>query len=166
MQNNDPAVVIAILIGFFALFGVIVAAILFFHFRKIKKIRNQNVDFTGEGVSVPLLAAFIGLKAIPFFSFGYNNLNPKLRFCADFLEFKCFRTQTKAYAQVERVEILRAQSLATQNLELHFKNSPFKYTFNVVNSDTLKKALAFLQGKACPLSAAAQAFIKEGKIHK
>ena len=163
METNDSMIVIPVLIGFFVIFGGVFAAILFSHFQKIKKIRNQKVDFDGASVSVPLLAAFIGLKVVPFFSFGYNNLNPKLRFFSDHLEFKCFRTQRRAYSEIQCIEVLRAKSLATQNLELHFKNSSFKYIFNVVNAETLRKALEFLENKGCVLSPQAQNLAKGQK---
>lgn len=161
METHNPAIVIPIMIGFLLIFAAVFAGIIYYYFRKVKGIQYQEVDFKAERIEIPLLAAFIGLKGIKLFAFGHNSLNPKLRFFDDQVEFKCFRTKKKTYADIELVEVFRAKTLATQNLELHFKNSSLKYVFNVVNVDTLKQAVSFLEKKGCSLSAGAQDFLKE-----
>lgn len=156
METSNLVIVIPVLIGFFLILGGICVTIFFFYQRKIKAFASHEIDFQMDGVEIPLLAAFIGLKSIKFFTFGYNNLNPRLRFFNDHLEYKCFRTQRRAYSEIQCIKVLSAKSLATQNLELHFKNSSFKYVFNVVNAETLRKALEFLENKGCVLSPQAQ----------
>jgi len=160
MEIQDPKILIPFLAGFFLVFGGIFAAILYFYFRKMKRLRSQTVDFQGTCIEIPVLAAFIGLKGVKLLAFGHNNLNPKLRFLGDQVEFKCFRTKRRPYSEIELVDVFRASSLATQNLELHFKGSSFKNSFNVVNAENLKRAISFLREKACPLSQKAQNLLK------
>jgi hypothetical protein len=118
-------------------------------------ISEENIK---DGVSIPLVAAFCGLRILPFpFALGGNNLNPKLLLYEEHLEYKSlFRTQTKTYQEIAEVDVyvnnLKVFSIGTTNIRLSFTGSVFTFMGNLNDLEKLKEVLFFLREKGCWLS--------------
>jgi len=118
-------------------------------------ISEENIK---DGVSIPLVAAFFGLKIVPFpFALGGNNLNPKLLLHEEYIEYKSlFRTQTKTYQEIDEVDVfvsnLKVFSIGTTNIRLSFTGSVFTFMGNLNDLEKLKEVLLFLRAKGCRLS--------------
>jgi len=139
--------------------GVIVILIMFrFYKRKLGKIKKSELDSRGKEMSIPLLAGFLGNKYLPsIIALGKNNINPKLSFLQDGIEYKVFGKKYKKYSDIVLVDILI--TLGTRNLIFKFRNSIFTFTGNLYDENNLENALVFLEKKNCPLSPKAKEFL-------
>lgn len=144
--------------------GIIPIIILFFIFkfykRKINQIKRSELVFNNNEMSVPLLASFLGIKYVPSpFVLGHNNLNPKLTFLQDGIEYKFFFKKYKRYSDIESIDIWI--SPRTKNLHFKFNNSIFTFIGNLYDEKNLKSVLDFLKKKNCPLTSEAREFLEK-----
>ncbi|MEZ5023532.1 MAG: hypothetical protein R2728_09795 [Chitinophagales bacterium] len=103
-------------------------------------------------MKINIRAAFLSFKFIPRpFTIGYNNINPKLIFHDDEIEFRnVFTTNKLRYDAIESVDIYTI--FKTNNIILKPKNSILTHSFNVKDKSQFQLALQFLSDKNCPLS--------------
>ncbi len=139
---------------------IILFAVFKFYKRKINQIKGSELVFNNNEMSVPLLASFLGIKYVPSpFVLGHNNLNPKLTFLQDGIEYKIFSKKYKRYSDIELVDIWIGPH--TKNLHFKFNDSIFTFRGNLYDEKNLKSVLDFLKKKNCPLSPEAREFLEK-----
>ncbi len=158
MQNQN--LVISIFGIAIILFVTTLLGVLKLYKRKINQIKSSELVFKNNAMSVPLLASFLGIKHLPSpFAFGHNNLNPKLTFLEDGIEYKVFFKKYKKYSDIESVDIWIGPR--TKNLHLKFNDSMFTFIGNVYDEKNLKSVLDFLKKKNCQLTPEAKELLEK-----
>ncbi|HEY5080556.1 MAG TPA: hypothetical protein VII91_01265 [Bauldia sp.] len=123
----------------------------------MRRRNNTATLYEDGGLSVPLSAAFGSLRGVGPFAGTHNNFNPLLVLHGDRVEYRVVRRTTVPYAELAGVDISPAHR--TPSLILTFTGTGFVFTGKVTGRQALTDALRFLQGKDCPLSAAAREFL-------
>lgn len=158
MESQNLVIFISIFAGIIPI--IILFGIFKLYKRKINQIKTSELVFNNNEMSVPLLASFLGIKYLPSpFVLGHNNLNPKLTFLQDGVEYKFFSKKYKRYSDIESVDIWIAPH--TKNLEFKFNDSVFIFIGNLYDEKNLKSVLDFLKKKNCPLSPEAREFLEK-----
>ena len=107
-----------------------------------------------EGVSVPVLATFLGLAGVPILALAKNNLSARLRLYPEEVEFKVFRALRRPYSAIRRVD---AQSFwATRNVELVWRGSVVSVSANIRDDAWRVAVLRFLDARQVALSPSAR----------
>ena len=137
----------------------LIGAALLFHVRaKLAAAAQSRIVPDGQGLRVPLVAAFSGWKGVPWFGFSSSDLKPTLILHPDHVECRVIRTRRKPYGAVSRVDY-RA-TLGTRNLVLEFRDSLTSFAGNTANADVAREAVRLLSEKGCPLSARARRLLE------
>ena len=108
-------------------------------------------------LTVTLEAAFLGLRALPWFALAHNSLNPRLILHADRLEYRVLRRHERPYSAIAEVDYRNWRS--TQNIVLAFEGSAFTFIANTGVLGRTRAAIARLQAQGCVLSPRAQALL-------
>jgi hypothetical protein len=121
--------------------------------------RGNNATILSEdgSLTVPLNAAFGSLRGVGPFAGTRNNFNPLLVLHEDRVEYRVIRRTTAPYAEIAGVDISPARR--APSLILTFTGTGFVFTGKITSRQALADAVRFLQGKGCPLSAAALEFL-------
>jgi len=112
---------------------------------------------------VKVISAFLGLKFLPrVIALAFNNLNPKLIFTKDDIEYRAFVfTGRLTYDEIEIVDILLWTH--TTNVYLVRTNSIVTVSANTNSEDELYRCLEYLKKKGCDLSKRAEEFYSKLK---
>ncbi|MBK0027891.1 hypothetical protein IAE57_17140 [Stenotrophomonas sp. S48] len=105
-------------------------------------------------LTVTLEAAFLGLRALPWFALAHNSLNPRLILHADRVEYRVLRRRERPYSAISEVDYRNWRS--TQNIVLAFEGSAFTFIANTGVLGRTRGAIARLQAQGCVLSPRAQ----------
>ncbi|AWH26715.1 hypothetical protein [Stenotrophomonas sp. YAU14D1_LEIMI4_1] len=108
-------------------------------------------------LTVTLEAAFLGLRALPWFALAHNSLNPRLILHADRVEYRVLRRHERPYSAIAEVDYRNWRS--TQNIVLAFEGSAFTFIANTGVLGRTRGAIARLQAQGCVLSPRAQALL-------
>lgn len=111
----------------------------------------------GEGLRIPLKAAYSGWKGLPLVSWSQNSFRPLLVLHPDHVECRVIHRRRKAYSAVERVDYRKR--LFSRNLVLEFTDSVATFIGNVRDQDTARQAILHLREKGCRLSEKAEALV-------
>lgn len=143
------AVVLLVALGWMLLF-------LFFR-RRLAAARGSGIEPSGDGLRVPLVAAFSGWKGIPWLSWSSSNINPTLILHPDHIECRVIRTRRKPYEAVSRVDY--RETFGTNNVVLEFADSISSFAGNTANRVTARDAINQLSTRGCPLSPRARSLL-------
>jgi len=108
-------------------------------------------------LTVTLEAAFLGLRALPWFALAHNSLNPRLILHADRVEYRVLRRHERPYTAIAEVDYRNWRT--TQNIVLAFEESAFTFIANTGVLGRTRAAIARLQAQGCVLSPRAQALL-------
>ena len=108
-------------------------------------------------LTVTLEAAFLGLRALPWFALAHNSLNPRLILHADRVEYRVLRRRERPYSAIAEVDYRNWRS--TQNIVLAFEGSAFTFIANTGVLGRTRGTIARLQAQGCVLSPRAQALL-------
>lgn len=135
---------------------LMVGCFFFFYYRRQHK---QEIRIGQDGaVTVPLTAAFSGLRYMPdWWAFGANNLNPKLVLSEAGIEYRVFFVRQKAYSEIEKVDA--TSSWKGNILFFYFRNSTWTFIANVGEKNKLEPVLKFLKQKGVPLTEQAESYL-------
>ncbi|WNW10299.1 hypothetical protein RRX38_03735 [Pseudomonas sp. DTU_2021_1001937_2_SI_NGA_ILE_001] len=111
-------------------------------------------------MTVTLLAAFCGWKAIPWFAWAHNNLNPVLVLHADEVEYRVLRRRRKPYAAIQQVDYREMRG--TRNVVLEFHDSVVTFIGNTGRTESARQVVQRLKDQGCPLSERAEALLVSG----
>jgi hypothetical protein len=100
------------------------------------------IDDGAGGREVPLVATFGGIRGLPWIGFATNNLNPKLVIGPTGITYRVLRLQTRAFNEVEQVDI-RVFG-ATVNLVFMFRDCHSTFEANVGSIILATETLAIL----------------------
>lgn len=143
---------------FFAAVVLLVAlgwALLFLVFRRrLATARRSRVEPRGDGLGVPLVAAFSGWKGVPWVAWASSNINPTLILHPDHVECRVIRTRRKRYEAIFRVDY--RETFGTNNVVLEFADSISSFAGNTANRMTARDAISRLSQMGCPLSTRAR----------
>lgn len=114
---------------------------------------------TSNGTSIPLLAAFAGIRDVPLICFGRNSLSPELVLYPDSFRHKVIFAQTSRYDEVAEVSV--RHGYRTELARFTFRDKFFTFDANLNNAESLKKLVSFLKQKGIPLSKDAEELISK-----
>lgn len=93
------------------------------------------------GTTVAVLAAFAGIKGLPWwFAIASNNANPSLAILSSGIRYRMIRRHERRFADIERVELRTAWK--TVNVEMHFRGELLTFSVNVGTVAAARAALA------------------------
>jgi hypothetical protein len=94
-----------------------------------------------EGTMVPVLAAFAGVKGMPWwFAVASNNANPSLVIFSSGIRYRMIRKNERRFDEIERVELRAAWK--TVNIEMHFRGERLTFAVNVGTTAAARAVLA------------------------
>lgn len=103
-----------------------------------------------EGVAIPLLASFTGLRGVPLLSLSRNSINPALHLHPDRVVYRVVGRRTKPLANIRQVTVMTAPF--TRNVDFEFLDSMFSFTANVKDDAWRLWLLRQLQERGVPLA--------------
>lgn len=103
-----------------------------------------------DSFNVPLKASFGGLKVIPWIAWGSNSIGPRLILCTDHIEYRLFKSRSKPYSKISRVDYRKA--IGTENIVLEFNDSIATFIGNAGTQANAQAAIRLLHAKGCLLS--------------
>ena len=116
---------------------------------------STEESISAEGKSIPIRAAFLGLKCLPsLFAVGHNNLNPELLLYGDHLKIKSVKKYTIAYNEIREISALKW--IGTRNVRLKLKSGVLTHTANVKDDESFVALLSFLRDKGIELRSSAR----------
>lgn len=107
-----------------------------------------------DGVPIPILATFVGLRGVPLLSLGHNSLRPIFRLYPDAIETRVYRKRRRPYSEIERVHVVTAPW--TRNVEIDWRGSVLTFAANVRQEPWRRAVLRFLADRGAPLTPAAR----------
>jgi hypothetical protein len=91
--------------------------------------------------SVPVVAAFAGVKGMPWwFAVASNNANPSLVIFSSGIRYRMIRKNERRFDEIERVEL--RTTWKTVNIEMHFRGELLTFAVNVGTRAAARAALA------------------------
>ena len=98
-----------------------------------------------EGLDVPVLETYAGLKQLAPITFVQNNLNPNLILFDDHFEYKVLRRKSTRYSEIESVHSF--MSRYTNKLRFNFMNTGMFLMVVFANAGTHASVVEFLASK-------------------
>lgn len=94
-----------------------------------------------EGMAVPVLAAFAGVKGMPWwFAVASNNATPSLVIFSSGIRYRMIRQNERLFDEIEKVELRTAWK--TVNIEMHFRGERLTFAVNVGTTAAARAALS------------------------
>jgi hypothetical protein len=82
------------------------------------------------GTTIPILAAFAGIKGLPWwFAIASNNATPSLVVFSSGIRYRMIRKHERHFDEIERIEVRTAWK--TVNIEMHFRGELLTFAVNV-----------------------------------
>lgn len=125
---------------------IIISLTLFVVYRVLRghpayKERGPIHSDAEKGTAVPVLAAFAGVKGMPWwFAVASNNANPSLIIFSSGIRYRMIRKNERRFDEIERVELRTAWK--TVNIEMHFRGERLTFAVNVGTTAAARAALA------------------------
>lgn len=129
--------------------------------RQILAARQGRIQPREGGEAIPLVAAFSGLKGLPWISFASSDIAPTLVLHDDHLVCRVLKTRRIPYVLVARVDF--RETLATTNIVLDFFDSLVSFTGNTANRALAHAAIRRLAEKGCRLSPRARRLLEPNR---
>jgi hypothetical protein len=101
-------------------------------------------DDGAGGRVVPLVAAFHGIRGLPWVAVASNNLKPRLVVTPTGIDYRVVRSGSRTFGQVEQVDVRTFG--ATVNLSFAFRDSRITFDANVGSEILARAVLALLPG--------------------
>jgi len=98
-----------------------------------------------DGVDIPILESFSGLKWLVPLVFGRNHINPKLVLFPDHLDYKVLFRKSALYRDIASIRSFRSQFY--NKVRFVFYDTPAFFTAVFGNEETLQAVLKFLAEK-------------------
>ena len=98
-----------------------------------------------EGVEIPLIAAYSGLKALAPVTFSQNNIYPRLILFEDHFDYKVILKKSAYYGDIEGLYSFRSRYY--NKLRFHLYNSSLFFTAVLPDERMLEAVLSFLAAK-------------------
>lgn len=117
-------------------------------------------DDGNGGKIVPLVAAFSGVRGLPWVGFAGNSINPRLVIAADGVTCRSMRSRYRDWDSIRQVDVRRFG--ATVNLSFVFRDSLFTFDANVGSTILAAQALALLPRQVA-LSDRARSLLTDGR---
>jgi len=117
------------------------------------------LDDGAGGRTIPLVAAFSGLRWPPWIALASNNLNPSLVMAPHGVTCRVLMRRTRAWHEVERVDVRIFG--ATVNLDFVFRGSAVTFTANVGSVVLAARVLALVP-EGIPLTDRARSVLAGG----
>jgi hypothetical protein len=95
-----------------------------------------------EGVDMPVLESYSGLKALAPVTFAQNGIAPKLIFYEDRFEYRVYRKRSALYSEVESLRAYRSRFY--NRLQFKFTNSDLFFMVVLTDESILQKIVDFL----------------------
>lgn len=112
---------------------------------------------TSGGTHIPLIAAFTGVKGVPWVALSWSSLAPRLILQEQDFHYQAIRLERRPYSDIASVDL--HTTIGTVNIVLAFRDSVLTFAGNTGSKDIAAKALAILQQKGCPLTPRARALL-------
>jgi len=145
---------------FVASFFILIAVVFILVFRRragrseqIDRLQNLQI-IPPEGVSVPIIQSFSGLKPLGgLFGISHNNLNPKLTLYDDRIEYRVIIKGSKRYIDIEQVKTRRGRQVA------FFYGSLLTLSVWLAHPEDRSTLLNFLRSRGVNLDEKARALV-------
>jgi hypothetical protein len=148
-------------------FGLLISfGLPYFIWRRLRRgqplaISRPIVRNGSGGSEIPLIAAFGGIRSLPWVGFATNNLNPKLMIGQTGITYRLLRLRTRAFEELEAVDVRIFG--ATVTLVFVFRYSPFTLEANVGSITLAAETLTILVPKVALLERA-KALITDAQL--
>ena len=112
--------------------------------------------------TIPLRAAFLGLRGLPWIALASSDVRARLVLHPDGVEHRvALRTERRRYADILVADYRSAWR--TENVELVFRNSPLTFTGNTGDRKVAAHLLRGLKARGVPLSPRAERLLVGGQ---
>lgn len=111
-----------------------------------------------EGIRVPLLASYGGIKGLGPLAFGRNNLNPLLRLYEDRVEVRVLFKRQRTFNEIEKVDTYFNQ----RHLKL-FYNDGGTFAAYIPNREALAAVVRFFERKGVAIGEKARELVGGGQ---
>ncbi|OGC06537.1 hypothetical protein A2526_04895 [candidate division WOR-1 bacterium RIFOXYD2_FULL_36_8] len=163
MENIDITIIVIIVF----IFNLItVPLILFLLYKKIFKpalVQIQPIEnLSPEGLQIPIIGAYTGIKDIPYWAIARNTFNPFLKIFPDKIEYRVILKHKKNLDQIESIDCY--ELIGIKNIRFNFADSPFSFSANLLNVENLKKVLQYFKNNGIKLSDKAEKYLNKPQL--
>ncbi len=130
---------------------IILAILVLIVFRVWSKSITLPAITPQEGISVPVINAYIGYRLFNL----HNGLWPKFTLFEDHFDYRVFQTQSCRYEQVDKVDYYTGIWGMGGDITISFTDDRWNLSLNM-NTNNTKEVLKFLKQKGCKLTEQAE----------